>query len=221
MKFSKRVATAILTVAAFVGLTAAPALAKPSTSSSWTVMDYPVSGQSLTSRPATVTGSDVSFNFVNGVYTALLVTSDPSLTGDLSHKTGLTANLAVTNQDGTFQEQNGGGCSPDYQFVRFYFATPGNASTHIWWSYWGNQVNLNPQTNTAATLTVSFDPANWSDLNGMQGSAEPTGFANALKKVSTIGLSFGGGCFFENGLTLAGGTSNTATFTNGSMGFTP
>lgn len=54
------------------------------------------------------------------------------------------------------------------------------------------------------------DPTMWSDWDGHSGTAEPAGFAAAVSSVTAIGLSFGGGCFFENGI---GTTDGSGTFT--------
>jgi hypothetical protein len=56
------------------------------------------------------------------------------------------------------------------------------------------------------------DPSQWSDWHGQKGdssSGVTAAFDSAISKVSEIGLSFGGGCFFENGVSI---TSGTATF---------
>src|SRR6266852_3830371 len=59
---------------------------------SWTEFDYNPSGQAIAPRvsaasmPATNDGTTVSFPFKLNTYTALLTTTDPSLTGDLSMK---------------------------------------------------------------------------------------------------------------------------------------
>src|SRR5690349_18586158 len=68
--------------------------ADPSTDqTNWTVYDYNPSGQEIAPRnspgslPATTNGDTTTFNFLPGHYTALLTTTDNSLTGDLSSKT--------------------------------------------------------------------------------------------------------------------------------------
>ena len=59
----------------------------------WTVYDYNPSGREIAPRhspnsmPATTTGTTTSFVFKDNVYTALLTTTDSSLTGDLSTTT--------------------------------------------------------------------------------------------------------------------------------------
>jgi hypothetical protein len=63
-----------------------------------------------------------------------------------------------------------------------------------------------------ALVPVAFDGANWSDFFGHFGNepAFSAGFTAAVSNVTTIGLSFGGGCFFENGV---GTTDGSGTFT--------
>jgi len=59
----------------------------------WTVYDYNPSGQAIAPRnspnsmPAATNGATTLFRFKLGIYMALLTTTDPSLTGDLSGKT--------------------------------------------------------------------------------------------------------------------------------------
>jgi hypothetical protein len=205
-------------LAVVVGL-AAPASAA---NSSWTESVYHGNGHSLGTAPATVAGSTVSFNFSPDTYAALLTSSDKSLTGDLSNTTvSDTVSVTGMNPSASFVDQNGGGCTPDNQNVRFYFASPsagGNGNGFFTKYWWSNPVHVQLQNDGAGgvaptTISVSLaDPAQWSDWNGQQGDSSPdvtTAFDSAISKVGTIGLSFGGGCFFENGVSV---TSGTATF---------
>ncbi|PYV63531.1 MAG: hypothetical protein DMG97_37485 [Acidobacteria bacterium] len=50
------------------------------------------------------------------------------------------------------------------------------------------------------------DPNQWSDWNGQRGSnpAVTEAFLEATHRVREVGLSFGGECFFETGVTPAG-----------------
>jgi hypothetical protein len=213
MRVPYRIAGALLASGMLVALAAAaPAMAGPS---SWKVFNYNPSGQALAPvTPASVTGNTVSFNFSANTYTALLATSDNSLTGDLTGKT-LNANVSWTGVTGTFQEQNGGGCTPDAQYVRLYFASPGFAFTHFWWS---NPIHVDfTGASGGGTMTVSLGDLNqWSDWNGKVADSSPdvtAGFNAAVAKVSTVGVSFGGGCFFENGVTTSDGSGSfTSTF---------
>jgi hypothetical protein len=51
-----------------------------------------------------------------------------------------------------------------------------------------------------------WDPNEWSDWNGQSGSnpAVAAAFMKAIRNVQEIGLSFGGECFFETGVTPTG-----------------
>jgi hypothetical protein len=163
-----------------------------------------------------------SFNFAsNNVYTGLLATDSDAFAGDLTGKTvSATVSVSGMNPGATFQEQNGGGCTPDNQAVRLYFVTGGAGSgagffTHFWWS---NPVAANLTNNGSGTMSVAISPANWSDWNGHEGTFSPAvtaAFNPANTKVTAIGISFGGGCFFENGVTMSDGSG---TFTLNSFG---
>jgi hypothetical protein len=175
----------------------------------------------------------VSFNFSSG-YVALLTTTDKSFTGDLTGKT-VSATINVSGVTGKFEDQNGGGCTPDNQTVRFYFTSPsasgpsyplpgqgvpgspfgGTPSGYYGRTWWSNPTSLVLTPTAAGTIVVSLDPSNWSDWNGQLGtssSAVQDAFTAAVAKVQEIGLSFGGGCFFENGVTTSDG-SGTFTLT--------
>jgi len=97
----------------------------------WTVYDYNPSGQAIAPRnspnsmPATTTGNITTFPFKPSIYTALLTTTDPSLTGDLSMKT-LTDTISVSGDASSFMTQhNGGDCASNFPAaVRFYFRSP-------------------------------------------------------------------------------------------------
>ena len=185
----------------------------------------------------TVASSTASFDFSPG-YVALLSTTSPSLTGDLTGKTldatfgisGLGTNAAL--------EYYGAASSCTSTNVRFYFSssamsgpsfpapgplgtsgnpafgsTPSAYYSHSWWSTGSNAATL---CTDALGMTLSVDLgtlANWSDWNGQnaaESAALQTSFANAVSHVSSVGLSFGGGSFYENGVTS---TDGSGTFT--------
>ena len=184
----------------------------------WTVYDYNPSNQAIAPRnspnsmPATTTGSTTTFPFKLGIYTALLTTKDASLTGDLSTKT-LSDMISVSGDAGSFMTQhNGGDCVSNFPAaVRFYFRSPSASGsstgtppagfyTQFWWS---NPVNVALVSgNQSQTITASMlDPSEWSDWNGQRGDMVLEAFMEATHKVLEIGLSFGGECFFETGVT--------------------
>jgi hypothetical protein len=205
----------------------------PTTASTqWTVYDYNPSGHAIAPRnspnsmPATTTGTKTVFNFKSNVYTALLTTTDTALTGDKSQAT-LKVTVTLSGPATTFSYQNGGGCvSP--ASVRFYFTSPSASGpstgtppagfyTQFWWS---NPANIplatGNQTQSSIIAHMSV-PSEWSDWNGKRGDNSPAvteGFIEATHRVQAIGLSFGGGCFFENGVTADNNTSNTEQFSS-------
>ena len=203
----------------------------PSTQTNdWTVFDYNPSGQALAPRhspdsmPATTPdhGMTWQFQFKPNVYTALFTTTDPSVTGDESTKT-LTDEIAVSGDAASFMTQHGGGdCVGNTPAaVRFYFTSPSASGpstgtppagfyTHFWWS---NPMNFQLVSgNASGPITAHMaNPREWSDWNGQNGASSPSvteAFVEATHHVQSIGLSFGGECFFETGVTP---TPNTFT----------
>jgi len=206
------------------------ATASSSASSRWTVYDYNPSGQEIAPRnspasgPATTPDGGVTwqFPFRQDKYTAIFTTMDRTMTGDLSGRT-LSDTISVSGDALSFKTQHGGGdCVGDTPAaVRFYFTSPAASGsgvgsppagfyTAFWWS---NPVNLQLLSgNQVGTIVANMsNPAEWSDWNGQSG-ANPlvtAAFIRATQKVQSIGLSFGGECFFETGVT-----PTPDTFTN-------
>ena len=198
------------------------ALDPSSQTTAWTVYDYNPSNNALAPRnapnkmPATTMISTTTFDFLPGKFTALLTTTERSLTGDLS-TTMLRDEISVSGPATTFMTQHNGGanCSSNIPAtVRFYFVSPSASGstvgmppagfyTQFWWS---NPTNV-PLTagNQSGTITASLsDPNEWSDWNGQRGGSSPEvleAFMEATHNVQTVGLSFGGECFFETGVT--------------------
>lgn len=174
--------------------------------------------------PATTTdGSTWTFPFLpNNTFTALFTTKDPNVTGDLSMKT-LSDTISVSGNAASFMTQNGGGdCVNNVPAaVRFFFRSPSASGssvgtppagfyTQFWWSDAAN-MQLLAGNQTAMITAHMSNPAEWSDWNGQSGAnpAVTAAFFEATHKVQAIGLSFGGDCFFETGVT-----PTPATFTN-------
>src|SRR5204862_194880 len=87
------------------------ALDPSSQTTAWTVYDYNPSNHALAPRnspnkmPATTSVSGTTFDFLPGKFTALLTTTDRSLTGDLSFgglcffETGVTVDPSTTSDE--------------------------------------------------------------------------------------------------------------------------
>ncbi|MDX6557445.1 MAG: hypothetical protein QOF72_494 [Blastocatellia bacterium] len=185
----------------------------------WKVIDY----NRIQTHPARIPykiPGGIAFDFLNTPDTALLGTSHASykgdLLGDMTGKT-ISAMVGVTVTPGTVFTYYGepDGCGTPAS-VRFYFQTDTSGKfdeTDYWWS---NPVSINLQTLEAgqpASFPLSApisDPSMWSDYYGHFGSspAYTAAFQRAVQDVQFIGLSFGGGCGFENGVGVATGGGN-------------
>jgi hypothetical protein len=71
--------------------------------------------------------------------------------------------------------------------------------------------------NQTGSITASVSDFNeWSDWNGKPASEVLEAFEEAIRHVQTVGLSFGGVCFFETGVTPDPSTTDetfSSTFT--------
>ena len=100
--------------------------------------------------------------------------------------------------------------------TRPYFSTNGPfAYTNFWWS---NPMSVALTSPGVGTLTANVEPAEWSDWNGQRGTVDPAttaAFRAAAADPDLVGLSFGGGCFFQNGVGMRAGsaTFRLITFT--------
>jgi len=188
----------------------------------WKVIDY----NRIQTHPARIPfkiPGGIGFDFLNTPDTALLGTSHPSyrgdLLGDLSGKS-VSADVGVTVTPLTQFTYFGEG-TPDNPCVRaanvrLYFQTDTGGKfqeTDYWWS---NPMSVDLQTLAASqpgSLSIDADISDgsqWTDYFGHRGD-DPlyaAAFQAATKDVQFIGLSFGGGCFFENGVGIAPGTGN-------------
>jgi hypothetical protein len=184
----------------------------------WKVDDY----NRIQTHPARVPSKvplGIAFDFLFTPDTALLATTHSSynndLLGDLTGKS-LSATVGVTVTAGTVFTYFGEGtpsnpCGRPAN-VRFYFQTNTSGKfeeTDYWWS---NPVSVDLQALTFGDVTISttFSGSQWSDFFGHFGSdpVYAAAFAAAVKDVQMIGLSFGGGCFFENGVGIVPGTGS-------------
>ena len=197
--------------------TAGAAVAAPggSAKSNWHVGYYNNSGRALSEAQAASTSAGPQLTFTSDDNTALLTTNQGSqkgnLLGDMTGKT-ITATFDIAGTGGMtyYGEPSCGGTTAK---ARLYFATSnagGFDYTHYWWS--------NPSSTDmhdgSLTVTATVEPAEWSDWNGKFGTDPEAadGFAKAAANVTDIGLSFGGGCFFENGVgSVSGGGTLTLT----------
>src|SRR6266516_5602566 len=210
------------------------ALDPSSQTTAWTVYDYNPSNNALAPRnapnkmPATTTGTTTTFDFLPGKFTALLTTTDRSLTGDLSTTT-LMDEIRVSGSATTFVTQHGGGdCVHDVPAaVRFYFVSPSASGSSVGTPpsgfytqfLWSNPVSLQLVSGTQSGTIIANvgDPSEWSDWNGQRANSSlevVAAFEKAIQNVQTVGLSFGGLCFFETGVTVDPSTTSDEMFSS-------
>ena len=82
----------------------------------------------------------------------------------------------------------------------------GSSANDRWWS--------NPRSyalaSGAATVSVPISSESWSNVNGTYGNASTAvgiEFSRAVRNVSSLGLTFGGGCSFGHGVFVRNGTA--------------
>jgi hypothetical protein len=178
--------------------------------SGWKIYSYNASGRALSSKTAPAgTGSIAEFDVLPTPDDALLAMKasgapDSSILGRT-----ITATFTITGA-GAFTYFGEG--TPDNPCgtpasTRLYFNTANGpfAFTKFWWSNPASAVLTAPGV---GVVTANVDPAMWSDWNGQNGTTDVAAFNDAASNPDLIGLSFGGGCFFENGV----GVDGSATF---------
>lgn len=180
-------------------------------STGWKVYTYNPSGNAFSSRQADDGAGLGSFVFTTEPDTALF--AEQAGVDSLAGKT-ITATYTIAGATSPFTYYGQGTPSNPCgtpASARLYFSSNGSmGSKKDWYSnfWWSNPASA-VLANGTFTITATVSPEQWSNWNGQGGLARPEGFAAAAAKPDLVGFSFGGGCFFENGV----GASGPATFT--------
>ena len=150
-------------------------------------------------------------NFADPDKTRLLFNKkDPALLGNLSGST-MSATFTVSGVTGTFTYGGEPSCGGTTGNVRLYFESTPPGSKFAFTNFWWADAAFSVLANGTVTITAVVDPAGqWSDWNGQPSATNATAFNAAAANVTAVGLSFGGGCFFENGV---GTTDGSGSFT--------
>lgn len=191
-------------------LTSAPAMAGQA--SNWKVGYYTPSGRALSMASAAAAANGVAtFDFTSQTNTALLVTdhgSSPLLGNDQGRTISATFDISGASAFTYFGEGDPINPCPGPANVRLFFESTGGgfAFTNFWWSDTAFAV----LSNGTMTISANASPVGWSDWDGKLAEANVDAFNAAASDVTLIGLSFGGGCFFENGV---GTVDGAGTFT--------
>ena len=182
-------------------------------STGWKVYTYNASGNALSSKQADGTADNPSFAFTTAPDTALFAESAP--VDSLLGKT-ITATYTISGPTGAFTYYGEGTPSNPCgtpASARFYFSSNGSmGSKKDWYSnfWWSNPASA-VLANGTWTITATVTPDQWSNWNGKSGTIRADAFAAAAAKPDLVGFSFGGGCFFENGVGAPGAPTFTLT----------
>ena len=202
----------ISTLAAFIvfaALLLTPAVAEAAPNgpgaSGWKLGYYNASGRALSmAQVAPVAGGLATFNFTNQPDTALLLNTQgnsPLLGNDV----GKTVSATFTISGVTKSFMYYGACGSTPASTRLFFETSYSVGGFAYSDYWWADDAYSTLANGTFTITAVVSPAGvWSDWGGEPSATNVTTFTSAASNVTGIGLSFGGGCFFENGV----GTTN-------------
>jgi hypothetical protein len=194
------------------GATSSSALPSTTTQSNGGVATW----QSLDSKNVADPHAFAAFAFAVQDHSYLLVTSNNLSTNlFLGNHLGqpISATIAVSGVTGTFTYSEPT-CGSTPATVRLFFESSGKyAPTNYWWADAPTASYVLANTNGAlvapyAMLNATTDA--WSDLNGQPSSANVAAFNAAASHIAEVGLSFGGGCYFENGV---GTTDGSGIFT--------
>ncbi len=214
----KRIIAAMSAALLMVALVSGTAFAAPKATSLWNVYNINSGGAAYTPKAAPgATGSLANFNFPTSPTTALLTTTqDKTLLGDLTGKT-LSATFTISASTGAAFNY-AGTCGSTPASVRLYFAgdTTGKFTqdtagySKYWWSNPQSYTLASAVGSTSVTLTVPLTSATqeWSDWGGELAPNVSASFDSAVAQVSAVGLSFGGGCFFANGVGMSAGSAS-------------
>lgn len=147
-------------------------------------------------------GEDYGFSF-NYLYHAFTPKTIPSsaITVDLSV-------LTTGNPQFNYVFEAGNTCVSPATTRPFFWANKDDPYGEYsrWWA--------NPDSyilqGGSVRLVIPLTPDRWSSVYGKFGNYDAdslAGFNNALANISSVGLTFGGGCFFGHGVNVSGGTA--------------
>ena len=197
----------------------------PSPAGKWQVGSFTLDGGFSVTKALPVGGGGVSFPFLDRPDTAIMITASPAykgrLLGDLTGST-LAARIGVDVTPGSefeyFGEPDGSGQAAN---VRLYFETDTSLGAITcpcqdkgWGSFWYSdpvRVDLQTLESGDATLSAVLSPGFWSDGQEQPGDKNDSQrgiFAEAATDVDHVGLSFGGGRHFHNGVGIRAGTGS-------------
>jgi hypothetical protein len=181
----------------------------------WKALSLGTPPDTWTTAGAQAFDDGIGFAFGAYPYTRFFVTSyqGSGLLGDLTGKT-LTATFTITGTATAFIYDPSVGppeneACPRPASVRLYFENGnGQVTSDEQWFSTPQAYTLTSLVGNTLTLTVPLDTANWTRKDRQLASDVPIDFAAAVATVSTVGVSFGGGCFLPSGAWPTDGTAS-------------
>jgi hypothetical protein len=76
--------------------------------------------------------------------------------------------------------------------------------------WWSNPISYQLAAGST-TMTIPVSPSQWSNVNGHFGDFDATttaAFYDAFLHLTSVGVTFGGGCFFGHGVSVSNGDAN-------------
>lgn len=213
-------AAAIILVGVIIAPTLSSAAPNGPGASGWKLGYYTPSGRAL-STSQTAPGEGVAaINFTTQDNTALLINTQGNSTllgNDLSKTVSATFTISGATSDFTYYGETDacGTAASTRLFFETRYGVGGFSSTDYWWA--DNASYTLADNGNGVTIHAVISPSgSWSAFYGEKSAEYATSFSAAASNVTGIGLSFGGGCFFENGVGTVNG-SGTFTLTNFSV----
>jgi len=178
-------------------------------STTWKLYSYNASGRALRAQKVSYDTSTntVSFTFPETADAAYLTSTKVGEFGDLTGKT-LKGTASITNVAPGTTFANYPGCSGSSAdpMVGLYFTTKGTGGFNpsvYWWST--KRVPLSAIIIAPTALDTALQQGLWTDFYG---GSDPAAFAAAVKNVTDWGVSFGGDCFYANGVGTPTGSAD-------------
>jgi hypothetical protein len=177
----------------------------------WTACD--TGGRSVTLRQDAGDLITLPFPGLSGVPLRVALLTTPN-TGSISGRT-ITATFWIATSNPAYTGANAGGCINAVN-MRLYFTTTtgsyrvGQADknpSRYWWSQAGSCYIEQVDDGTLVTITSTVTPGQWSNANGQLSSNLPNEFNAAAATAKQLGLSFGGGCYYDTGVGVSSGSA--------------
>ena len=218
-RLARLITCALASLVVATSVAAASDTSYPSLAGKWELGEFTADGGFTVRSAAPLPAEGVTFPFLERPDTIFLATDNPAyrglLLGDLTGKAfsaRIRADVTPGTQFSYYGEPDGSGIPAN---VRLYFETDLSLGPIVcpcqdkgWSSFWySNPIRLDLSSTSSgdATLAVKLDPALWADGQEIQGTADQdhrTFFAQAAAHVDHVGLMFGGGRHFHNGVGI-------------------